>query len=178
MSSNRKREQILLHSRRLYVKRNCKLVLLFLSIAALGIPAAYADDDNQGGNDQGDHAFGGKHVLLISIDGMHALDYENCVNNSTCPNLASLGKHGMTYPRTSTSRPSDSFPGLMAIVTGGSPKSVGAFYDVAYDRILAPPAVETGNGNPPGACVEGHPNGATTEYEEGNEIKQALLNGG
>jgi len=154
-----------------------RLVVLALSLAALGISQAYADDNNQGNEDKG-NGFGHKHVLLISIDGMHALDYENCVNNNTCPWLASLGKHGVTYPRTSTSKPSDSFPGLMAIVTGGSPKSVGAFYDVAYDRILAPPAVETGNGNPPGACVEGHPNGATTEYEEGNEIKQALLNGG
>jgi hypothetical protein len=92
--------------------------------------------------------------------------------------MASLGKHGVTYTRTSTSRPSDSFPGLMAIVTGGSPKSVGAFYDVAYDRILAPPTIETGNGNPPGPCMEGRNNGATTEYEEGNEIDQTQLNGG
>ena len=30
-------------------------------------------------------------VLLISIDGMHALDYENCVNAGTCPHLAALG---------------------------------------------------------------------------------------
>jgi hypothetical protein len=66
----------------------------------------------------------------------------------------------------------------MAIVTGGSPKSVGAWYDVAYDRVLAPPAVETGNGNPPGLCHPGQKNGATTEYEEGNEIDQTKLNGG
>ncbi len=38
-----------------------------------------------------------------------------------------------------------SFPGLMALVTGGTPKTVGAFYDVAYDRVLAPPARTTGN---------------------------------
>jgi Type I phosphodiesterase / nucleotide pyrophosphatase len=119
-----------------------------------------------------------QHVLLISIDGMHALDYENCVKDNTCPAMALLGKHGVTYTRTSTSKPSDSFPGLMAIVTGGSPKSVGAFYDVAYDRTLAPPTIETGNGNPPGPCMEGRNNGATTEYEEGNEIDQTQLNGG
>jgi hypothetical protein len=133
-------------------------------------PAAQAGDEESGGHI--------RHVLLISIDGMHALDYENCVNDNTCPAMAALGKHGVTYTRTSTSRPSDSFPGLMAIVTGGSPKTVGAFYDVAYDRILAPPTIETGNGNPPGACNEGHNNGATTEYEEGNEIDQTQLNGG
>ena len=26
-------------------------------------------------------------VLLISIDGMHAVDYTNCVKANTCPNL-------------------------------------------------------------------------------------------
>ena len=34
----------------------------------------------------------------------------------------------------------------MGIVTGGTPRTVGAFYDVAYDRTLAPPATTTGNG--------------------------------
>jgi hypothetical protein len=32
----------------------------------------------------------------------------------------------------SASKPSDSFPGLIALVTGGTPKSTGAYYDVAY----------------------------------------------
>src|SRR5215472_4788693 len=125
------------------------------------------------------------HVMLISIDGMHAVDYEICVQAKTCPNLAALGSTGVNYTRTSTSRPSDSFPGLMALVTGGTPKSVGAFYDVAWDRVLAPPATTTGNGLPAGDCVIGqtHRNsdgstGTQTEYEEGNEIDQNQLNGG
>lgn len=88
-----------------------------------------------------------RRVLLISIDGMHALDYLNCANGGYCPNLAALGQTGVNYTRTTTSRPSDSFPGLMALVTGGTPKLVGAFYDVAYDRVLAPPLNDTGNGN-------------------------------
>jgi predicted AlkP superfamily pyrophosphatase or phosphodiesterase len=105
----------------------------------------------------GDGGFGGngiKRVLLISIDGMHALDFINCaagisgVNGGApyCPNLAELAETGVNYLDTSTSKPSDSFPGLMALVTGGSPRSVGAFYDVAYDRSLDPPATTTGNG--------------------------------
>src|SRR5215469_17730694 len=78
-----------------------------------------------------------QHVLLISIDGMHALDFINCVNGVStigpyCPNLAQLKQHGLNYLEASTSRPSDSFPGLMALVTGGSPRTYGAFYDVAY----------------------------------------------
>jgi hypothetical protein len=118
------------------------------------------------------------HVLLISIDGMHELDFRNCVAARTCPNLAALSATGVSYSRASTSKPSDSFPGLMAIVTGGSPKLVGAYYDVAYDRLLAPPAADTGNGLLHGSCVEGRANGTRTEYEEGNEIDQTQLNGG
>jgi hypothetical protein len=60
------------------------------------------------------------------------------------PTLAHLGLHGVNYDRTSTSRPSDSFPGLMVLMTGGTPRTVGAFYDVAYDRVLAPPQTTTG----------------------------------
>jgi hypothetical protein len=121
---------------------------------------------------------GGRHILLISIDGMHALDYENCVTANTCPNLAALGKTGVNYTRTSTSRPSDSFPGLMAIVTGGTPKTLGVWYDVAYDRVLAPPINTTGNGLLGGTCTPGQPNGTRTEYEEGIDIDQTKLTGG
>ncbi len=100
-----------------------------------------------------------KHVLLISIDGMHALDFANCasgipgINGGApyCPNLAAISQHGVTYTQTSTSRPSDSFPGLTALVTGGSPYSTGAFYDVSYDRSLSPPAQTTPLGIPGGA---------------------------
>ncbi|HXB75138.1 MAG TPA: alkaline phosphatase family protein [Candidatus Acidoferrales bacterium] len=141
-----------------------------LTLALLGVTPALPDDSN--GDD------GGRHVLLISIDGMHALDFENCVSANTCPNLKALGKTGVNYTRTSASRPSDSFPGLMAIVTGGTPKTVGAYYDVAYDRVLAPPKTTTGNGLAGGTCTPNQPNGTRTEYEEGVDIDQTLLTGG
>src|SRR3974377_2254475 len=124
-----------------------------------------------------------QHVLLISIDGMHSLDFQNCtngvpgVNNGApyCPALAALGATGSTYLNATTSKPSDSFPGLMAIVSGGSPRSVGAFYDVAYDRSLAPPKVTTGNGVAGGPCpaLSFGSAGTTTEYEEGIDIDQS-----
>src|SRR5260370_27286866 len=85
-----------------------------------------------------------QHVLLLSIDGMHALDFINCSAAGTCPNLAALATTGINYLDTSTSKPSDSFPGLMALVAGGSPRTIGAFYDVAFDRKLAPPQITTG----------------------------------
>jgi hypothetical protein len=129
--------------------------------------------------DQDDHHLNGdRHVLLISIDGMHAVDYANCVKAGTCPTLAALGKDGVNYTRTSTSRSSDSFPGLMALVTGGTPKTVGAFYDVAWDRVLAPPAETTGNGLAAGTCNMNRINGTQTEYEEGDEIDQTKVTGG
>ena len=118
-----------------------------------------------------------QHVLLFSIDGMHAADFQYCVNHGTCPTLARLGTKGVTFARTSTSRPSDSFPGLMALMTGGTPRTFGAFYDVAYDRVLAPPMTTTGNGLAAGTCRPGVANGTTTEFDEGIDLNQTLLNG-
>jgi Type I phosphodiesterase / nucleotide pyrophosphatase len=124
------------------------------------------------------------HVLLLSIDGMHAVDFANCSAGVSgrppyCPNLAALAKTGVNYVSTSTSKPSDSFPGLMAIVSGASPMTMGVYYDVAYDRTLNPPEMMSGNGNPGGSCTPGAtPTGTTTEYDEGIDLDQTKLNGG
>jgi hypothetical protein len=77
-----------------------------------------------------------QHVLLISIDGFHAVDLEVCVAAGTCPHLAGLTRTGVTYTNASTTKPSDSFPGLLAQLTGGTPKTHGVFYDDSYDRTL------------------------------------------
>jgi hypothetical protein len=128
-----------------------------------------------------------KHVLLISIDGMHAIDFKNCVEGIAgaddgkpyCPNLAELATTGVNYVAANTSKPSDSFPGLMTIITGATPRTMGVYYDVAYDRSLDGPAVTTGNGNAAAPCSAGKaPTGYTTEYEEGIDINQGLVNGG
>jgi len=135
----------------------------------------------------GENPTGIRHVLLISIDGMHAVDFKNCAqgiagaNNGApyCPNLAELGESGVNYVAASTSRPSDSFPGLMNIVSGATPRLMGVYYDVAYDRSLDGPATTTGNGNPAAPCdPTAPPTGYTTEYEEGLDIDQTLVNGG
>ena len=130
-----------------------------------------------------------KHVLLISIDGMHAVDFKNCAHGIAgandghpyCPNLAALASTGVNYVAANTSRPSDSFPGLMNIVSGATPRLMGVYYDVAYDRSLDGPITQTGNGNGPATapCTPGSaPTGFTTEYEEGIDIDQSKLNGG
>ena len=161
------------------MKKQFMAVALSVGLAGTTIPAsAQANNDPDGPSNI-------KRVLLISIDGMHALDYLNCtrgvsgVNGGApyCPNLAELGETGVNYLDTSTSKPSDSFPGLTAIVSGSSPGTAGAYYDVAYDRVLAPPATTTGNGVSGGNCTPNQPNGTTTEYEEGIDLNQQYVNG-
>ncbi len=157
------------------------LALLSLA-AACSVGLAFAQDhDFHHDNDKI------KRVLLISVDGMHAVDFANCAhgistaNNGDpyCPAMAALAKTGINYVAANTSKPSDSFPGLTAIVTGGSPALTGVYYDVAYSRNLDGPAVMTGNGNGPGPCTAGAaPTGFTTEYEEGLDIDQSKVNGG
>ncbi len=149
------------------------VLLVMPALRLSAYPGPGQDDDSKRGSDRDI-----RHVLLISIDGMHAVDFENCVASGNCPHLAALGRTGVTYTRTTASRPSDSFPGLMALVTGGTPRTVGAFYDVAYDRVLAPPTITTGNGLAGGTCTQGIINGTQTEYEEGVEIDQTMVNGG
>jgi Type I phosphodiesterase / nucleotide pyrophosphatase len=154
---------------------------ILLAAATIG-PTARAQ-----GWDQSDNPNGVRHVLLVSIDGMHAVDFANCANGIStvnngepyCPALAALGQTGINYVAASTSKPSDSFPGLIAIVTGGSPALTGVYYDVAYSRNFDAPAETTGNGLAAGPCTPGAtPTGTTTEYEEGIDIDQTKLNGG
>jgi hypothetical protein len=128
-----------------------------------------------------------KHVLLLSIDGMHAVDFYNCAHgiegvnggDPYCPTLAALGNHAVNYVGTISSKPSDSFPGLAALVTGGSPRSTGLYYDVAYDRSLDAPATTTGTGLAGGSCTPyGIPAGTTTDYDQGIDYDDTKLNGG
>jgi hypothetical protein len=128
-----------------------------------------------------------KHVLLLSIDGMHAVDFYNCSHGIAgansgdpyCPNLAALAKTGIDYVATSSSKPSDSAPGLMALVTGGTPRTTGIYYDVAFDRTLDGPQITTGTGLAAAPCTPGAaPTGTTTDNDQGIDLDDTLLNGG
>jgi hypothetical protein len=101
----------------LFIHKTWLAVVLTGALSASpAAPRSFANDDS------GDHREI-RHVLLISIDGMHAVDYLNCAkgisgaNGGTpyCPALAELRETGINYRNASTSKPSDSFPGLTAI---------------------------------------------------------------
>src|SRR3989454_3984861 len=110
-----------------------------LMLAAL-VPASAASHINER-----DHI---RHVLLISVDGLHALDVANFVQSHPNSALAELSGHGITYSNARTPALSDSFPGLLALVTGGSPITHGLFYDVSYDRTIFDPTNTTCAGSP------------------------------
>ncbi len=88
------------------------------------------------------------HVLLISVDGLHALDVATFVKSHPSSALAELSRHGVTYSNARTPANSDSFPGLLALVTGGSPITHGLFYDVSYDRSIFDPTNTRCSGSP------------------------------
>jgi hypothetical protein len=102
---------------------------------------------------------GVSHVLLVSVDGLHQSDLAGWVQEHPDSNLAQLADAGTTYSNASTSRPSDSFPGLLAPLTGGTPKSTGVFYDDSYSRADFAP----------GSDCSGSP-GAEMVYDESIDV--------
>ena len=78
-------------------------------------------------------------VLLISIDGFHAVDLANYVKRRPTSALARLSSHSVTYTNAYSSFPSNSWPGLTALITGGTPISTGVLFENNYDRSLSPP---------------------------------------
>lgn len=103
---------------------------LLAAAALLSCAGAVQADDDRGA--------GIRHVLMVSIDGMHQQDLARCLRDHTCPNIAALARHGVVYNEARTPGLSDSVPGLAALVTGGGPISTGLFYDDVYDRTLYP----------------------------------------
>ncbi len=107
-----------------------------------------------------------QHVLVISVDGMHASDLANYIQAHPDSNFAQLSNHGIVYPNAFTTAPSDSFPGMLAQFTGASPKTAGLFYDDSYDRTEYPSVnsyVSAGQTDP--GCT-GTPGTEITNFEE------------
>ena len=105
-------------------------------------------------------------VLVISVDGMHAIDLALFVKKYPNSTMARLVGTGYNYTSASTPKPSDSLPGNLALCTGGSPLSTGVFYDRSYDRSLWPPNTFSG------------PTGTPVLFDESADIDSTALNGG
>src|ERR1700756_3533974 len=102
------------------------------TMLACGVAVAQADDDGP----HGGHGY--KHVLLISVDGMHSVDLTRWIASHPGGNFAKLADNGVVYPNAYTTAPSDSYPGMLAQVTGATPRGGALFYDDSYDRTVYP----------------------------------------
>ena len=86
-----------------------------------------------------------KHVLLISVDGLHQNDLDWFVHKYPHSTLAKMVKSGISYNNARTPFPSDSFPGMVGQATGGNPKTTGIYYDDGYSHGLLPLETVTAN---------------------------------
>jgi arylsulfatase A-like enzyme len=94
-----------------------------------------------------------KHVVLISVDGMHQSDLQWYVANHPNSELAKLAHGGTEFSNAHTADPSDSDPGGTALMTGGDPRATGVFYDVEYSHKVFPPGTTDCSGPVPGGNV-------------------------
>jgi hypothetical protein len=92
---------------------------------ALSVPSASAQAPSQI-----------KHVLLISVDGMHQSDLNWYIAHHPTSELAKLAAGSAEFTNNHTSDPSDSDPGGTAIMTGGDPRATGVYYDVEYSHAV------------------------------------------
>ena len=127
------------------------LVTAVIAIAAALAPAALCIRAQENGLGSGQGQI--KHVLLLSIDGMHAVDFYNCshgivgANNGDpyCPNMAGLSRTAVNYVAASSSKPSDSFPGTAALMSGGLNPSALQAVQAEGTAVLSQVAAQLGN---------------------------------
>ena len=121
-------------------------LFLLISCGQIGDPGSTAADPaarvSAGGADDRDRcddrdaddcgALRVAHVLLISIDGMHQVDLARFIAGNPRSHLAGLAATAIEYTNAWVNRldgtptnPSDSFPGLLALTTGGSSPTTG-----------------------------------------------------
>ena len=137
-------------------------VLAALSGAAMAASLAaavpvHAEDQNS------------RHVLLISVDGLHQTDLAWYVSHHPDSALASLVNRGVEFTNAQTPFPSDSFPGMVGQVTGGNPKSTGVYYDDTWNHQLLP----AGTTN----CAAATP-GVEVTYFEQLDLNQSSIDAG
>src|SRR5262249_39727579 len=110
-----------------------------------------------------------QHVLILSVDGLRQADVTDPNLQGDLPNILALQEGGVSYTNASTMKPSDSFPGTLAYLTGASPRTTGVYYDDSYSRTLyAPGTTDPSKATP----------GTETLYAENLDRNSNLLSGG
>src|SRR5215469_9551381 len=110
-----------------------------------------------------------RHVLLISVDGLHQQDLAWYVQNNPHSVLAALDHQGLKYGNAETPFPSDSAPGMTAQVTGGDPRVTGIYYDDTWNHDVFPAGTTNCSGPVPGG---------EAAYTEAADIDQTRLDAG
>jgi hypothetical protein len=75
-----------------------------------------AQAENVRGDDDGRPEI--RHVVLVSVDGLHQTDVDHFIAAHSESTFAELAEHGVEYTDAHTTTPSDSFPGLAAAGDG------------------------------------------------------------
>ena len=109
-----------------------------------------------------------RHVLLISVDGLHQSDLDWYVAHHPGSELAKLANGGAQYINAHTSDPSDSDPGGTALMTGGDPRATGVYYDVEHNHNLYEAGTTACHG----------PTGADVIYDSPDDIDATRLDAG
>jgi len=151
----------------------CGLGSVGLMAGALASPAsasgAVSGSSSGSAGDSGDV----RHVLLLSVDGMHQSDLSWYVKaHRASKGLARLVGSGTSYTHALTPFPSDSFPGLVGQVTGGNPGTTGIWYDVSYNAALLAPGTTTCTGAGAPAL------GTTVAYDESIDLVSTSIDAG
>jgi hypothetical protein len=110
-----------------------------------------------------------KHVLLISVDGLHQQDLTWYVQNFPLSTLANLDRRGLEYSNALTPFPSDSYPGIVGQMTGGDPGVTGIYYDDTWNHGVFPAGTTNCTGPVPGG---------EAAYMEAADIDQTRLDAG
>ena len=116
--------------------RTYRMIYLALVLATLTASAAFPDGTAYASQPR----VNVERVMLITLEGAHALDIARYVRVRPQSALAQLSRRGITYTNARTPV-SDSVPGLIALVAGATPNSSGIPYIPWYDRRLAPPGI-------------------------------------
>ncbi|SEN04426.1 alkaline phosphatase family protein [Actinacidiphila rubida] len=138
-------------------RRSLRLAAVLASTGLLGtavLAQAQASPVSGHGAAHQPHRAAAQHVLLISVDGLHQSDLAWYVAGHPQSALARLVHGGTQFTHARTTTPSDSFPGMVAQLTGGGPGTTGVYYDDTYNSALLPAGTTDCATAKPGAEVD------------------------